>query len=52
MSLTYTDNAAVQHKVTIVRVDDPTVLPLPQTTTAHPNDQVVGVVSRPAWPRW
>jgi flagellar hook-associated protein 1 FlgK len=43
MSLTYTDNAAVQHKVTIVRVDDPTVLPLPQTTTADPNDQVVGV---------
>jgi flagellar hook-associated protein 1 FlgK len=43
MSLTYTDNAAVQHKVTIVRVDDPTVLPLPQTTTPDPNDQVVGV---------
>jgi len=43
MSLTYTDNASVQHKVTIVRVDDPTVLPLPQTTTSDPNDQVVGV---------
>jgi flagellar hook-associated protein 1 len=43
ISLTYTDNAAVQHKVTIVRVDDPTVLPLPQTTTPDPNDQVVGV---------
>ena len=43
MSLTYTDNASVQHKVTIVRVDDPTVLPLPQTTTPDPNDQVVGV---------
>jgi len=43
MSLTYTDNASVQHKVTIVRVDDPSVLPLPQTTTSDPNDQVVGV---------
>jgi len=43
MSLTYTDNANVQHKVTIVRVDDPTVLPLPQTTTPDPNDQVVGI---------
>jgi len=43
MSLTYTDTANVQHKVTIVRVDDPSVLPLPQTTTADPNDQVVGV---------
>jgi flagellar hook-associated protein 1 FlgK len=43
MSLTYTDNANVQHKVTIVRVDDPSVLPLPQTTTPDPNDQVVGV---------
>jgi flagellar hook-associated protein 1 FlgK len=43
MSLTYTDASSVQHKVTIVRVDDPTVLPLPQTTTADPNDQVVGV---------
>jgi flagellar hook-associated protein 1 FlgK len=43
MSLTYTDTSNVQHKVTIVRVDDPTVLPLPQTTTSDPNDQVVGV---------
>jgi flagellar hook-associated protein 1 FlgK len=43
MSLTYTDNSNVQHKVTIVRVDDPTVLPLPQTTTSDPNDRVIGV---------
>jgi flagellar hook-associated protein 1 FlgK len=43
MALTYTDNSNVQHKVTVVRVDDPTVLPLPQTTTPDPNDQVVGV---------
>jgi flagellar hook-associated protein 1 FlgK len=43
ISLTYTDNANVQHKVTIVRVDDPSVLPLPQDTTADPNDQVIGV---------
>jgi flagellar hook-associated protein 1 len=43
ISLTYTDNASVQHKVSIVRVDDPSVLPLPQSTTADPNDKVVGV---------
>ncbi len=43
ISLTYTDNSNVQHKVTIVRVDDPSVLPLPQDTTPDPNDQVVGV---------
>src|ERR1700736_1889045 len=43
ISLTYTHNASVQHKVTIVRVADPSVLPLPQNTTADPNDQVGGV---------
>src|SRR5581483_8225304 len=29
--------------VTIVRVDDPTALPLDDTATANPNDQVIGV---------
>jgi flagellar hook-associated protein 1 FlgK len=41
--LTYTDSSNVQHNVSIVRVDDPSVLPLPNTTTADPNDQVIGV---------
>ena len=43
VQVTYTDASSVQHTVTIVRVDDPAALPLPDTTTANPNDQVVGV---------
>lgn len=44
INLTYTDSATnTQHVVTIVRVDDPSALPLPSTTTADPNDQVIGV---------
>jgi flagellar hook-associated protein 1 FlgK len=44
VSLTYTDNTSgTQHKVTIVRVDDPSVLPLDNTATDDPNDQVIGV---------
>jgi flagellar hook-associated protein 1 len=31
------------HTVTIVRVDDPAALPLPNSATANPKDQVVGV---------
>ena len=41
--LTYTDALNVQHNISIVRVDDPSVLPLPNTTTADPTDQVIGV---------
>jgi flagellar hook-associated protein 1 len=41
--LTYTDASSVQHSVSIVRVDDPSVLPLPDTTTADPNDKVIGI---------
>jgi flagellar hook-associated protein 1 len=41
--LTYTDSSNVQHSISIVRVDDPSVLPLPDTTTADPNDKVIGV---------
>jgi len=41
--LTYTDALSVQHQISIVRVDDPSVLPLPNTTTPDPNDQVIGV---------
>jgi len=40
--ITYTDAANVQHTVTIVRVDDPAALPLPNNPSA-PNDRVIGV---------
>ena len=41
--LTYTDALAVQHQISIVRVDDPSVLPLPNSTTPDPNDRVIGI---------
>jgi flagellar hook-associated protein 1 FlgK len=42
--LTYTDTATnTQRSISIMRVDDPTVLPLPNSATADPNDTVVGV---------
>lgn len=41
--LTYTDAANVKHQVSLVRVDDPSVLPLSNTATTDPNDQVIGV---------
>ena len=42
--LTYTDTATnTQHQVSIVRVDDPSTLPLSNTFTADPNDEVFGV---------
>ena len=43
IQLSYTDGNNVQHNVTIVRVDDPTALPLPNTATANPNDTVIGI---------
>jgi flagellar hook-associated protein 1 FlgK len=44
ISLVYTDNTTgTQHKVTIVRVDDASTLPLGNSFTADPNDQVIGV---------
>ncbi|HWP26096.1 MAG TPA: flagellar hook-associated protein FlgK [Xanthobacteraceae bacterium] len=43
VQLTYTDAGSVAHKITIVRVDDPAALPLADTVTADPNDQVIGV---------
>ena len=44
ISLTYTDNSGpTQHKITIVRVDDPSSLPLSNSLTADPSDQVIGV---------
>jgi flagellar hook-associated protein 1 FlgK len=43
VQVSYTDVLNTQHTVTIVRVDDPAALPLPNTATTNPNDQVVGV---------
>lgn len=43
INLTYTDVATnTKHQITVVRVDDPTALPLPNTA-ASPNDKVIGV---------
>ena len=39
----YTDALNVQHNITAVDVNNPAVLPLANTATANPNDQVVGV---------
>jgi flagellar hook-associated protein 1 FlgK len=44
LNLTYTDRqTGIQHRVSIVRVDDPAALPLDNSATADPNDEVVGV---------
>ena len=41
--LTYTDTSNVQHQLSLVRVDDPSVLPLSNNATTYPNDQVIGI---------
>jgi flagellar hook-associated protein 1 FlgK len=44
INLTYTDTVGnVQHHVSIVRVDDPTALPLTNSATTDPNDEVIGL---------
>jgi flagellar hook-associated protein 1 FlgK len=43
IQFTYTDAGAVEHEITLVRVNDPSVLPLADTVTANPNDQVIGI---------
>ena len=43
INLTYTDNTNTQRQITIMRVDDPSALPLPASATPNPNDKVVGV---------
>ena len=43
-SVTYTDTLTnTQRRLSIVRVDDPSLLPLANTATNDPNDQVIGV---------
>jgi len=42
--VSYKDNATgLTHNLSIVRVDDPTVLPLSNSATLDPNDEVLGV---------
>ncbi|QWG16947.1 flagellar hook-associated protein FlgK [Bradyrhizobium sediminis] len=41
--LTYTDASNVQHQLSLLRVDDPSVLPLSNSVTTDPNDQVIGI---------
>jgi len=43
VQVTYTDPSSVRHTATIVRVDDPAALPLPNAATANPNHKVIGV---------
>jgi flagellar hook-associated protein 1 FlgK len=44
INITYTDVVTnKQHKVTVLRVNDPSALPLPNTATSDPNDRVIGV---------
>jgi flagellar hook-associated protein 1 len=44
ISLTFFDRMTnKEHRVTIVRVDDPAALPLSGGTTVDPNDQVIGI---------
>jgi flagellar hook-associated protein 1 FlgK len=44
INLTYTDTVtSIQHRISIIRVDDPAALPLDDSATADPNDEVIGV---------
>jgi flagellar hook-associated protein 1 FlgK len=44
INVTYTDvSTGQQRKLSIVRVDDPSALPLSDDVTADPNDEVIGV---------
>lgn len=44
VNLTYTDTITnTQHSISIIRVDDPSVLPLKDSATIDPKDKVIGV---------
>jgi flagellar hook-associated protein 1 FlgK len=44
MHVSYKDNATgITHNLSLVRVNDPSVLPLSNATTTDPNDEVLGV---------
>jgi flagellar hook-associated protein 1 FlgK len=43
VQFSYTDSSSVQHKISVVRADDPSALPLADTVTPDPTDKVVGI---------
>lgn len=43
ITVTYKDATSTVRTVSIVRVDDPSVLPLSNTATTNPNDKVIGI---------
>ena len=43
INVSYTDNTGAKRQITIMRVDDPSALPLSASATANANDKVVGV---------
>ena len=43
VQFSYTDSSNKTHNVTLMRVDDPSVLPLKNSATNDPNDEVYGV---------
>ncbi|MBN9671415.1 flagellar hook-associated protein FlgK [Roseibium aggregatum] len=43
ISLEYTDSSGVEQSVTLVAVEDPSLLPLDNSATADPNDTVFGI---------
>jgi flagellar hook-associated protein 1 FlgK len=43
IKLTYTDGSNVQHTLSLVDVNDPSVLPLPSPSPTAPNTQVIGI---------
>jgi len=44
ITINYTDTlTSTAHTLTLMRVDDPSILPLADTATVNPNDQVVGI---------
>jgi flagellar hook-associated protein 1 FlgK len=43
IQVTYKDAGGVERNITIVRVDDPAALPLPNSATSNPNDTVIGI---------
>ena len=44
VNITYTDTTTnTQHRLSIVRVNDPSLLPLSNTVTNDPNDEVLGI---------
>ena len=43
IKLSYRDSSGVDHKVTIIRVEDPSILPLSDSVSLDPNDKVIGI---------